>query len=104
MPVLDNSKDEHFALAVAKGESATKSYVSAGYSPKGPSGPPPGCCEMLWFARGSASCQCRARRRATAVGWRDLRESDPSGAVLFPSTDNSPGEDIGKRCATRQEV
>jgi phage terminase small subunit len=35
MPVLANSKDEHFAQAVAKGESATKSYVSAGYSPKG---------------------------------------------------------------------
>jgi hypothetical protein len=29
---------------------------------------------MLWFAQGSASRQCRGRRRATAVGWRDLRE------------------------------
>jgi hypothetical protein len=35
IPVLANSKDEHFAQAVAKGESATKSYVSADYSPKG---------------------------------------------------------------------
>jgi len=35
MPVLANSKDEHFAQTVAKGESATKSYVSAGYAPKG---------------------------------------------------------------------
>jgi len=32
---------------------------------------------MLWFAHGSASRQCRGRRRATAVGWRDRLESDP---------------------------
>jgi hypothetical protein len=32
---------------------------------------------MLWFAQGSASRQCRGRRRATAVGWRDRLESDP---------------------------
>jgi hypothetical protein len=32
---------------------------------------------MLWFAQGSASRQCRGRRRATAVGWRDRLESEP---------------------------
>jgi hypothetical protein len=35
MPVIDNIKHEQFALLVAKGVSATKAYVSAGYSPKG---------------------------------------------------------------------
>ena len=35
MAVLDNSKHEHFAQAVAKGVSATKAYVLAGYSAKG---------------------------------------------------------------------
>src|SRR5450756_2045330 len=35
MPVLGNIKHEQFALLVAKGVSATKAYVSAGYSPKG---------------------------------------------------------------------
>jgi hypothetical protein len=34
----------------------------------------------------STPCQCRARRRATAVGWRDGVEWDPSRAVLFPSS------------------
>src|ERR1035437_9834522 len=32
---------------------------------------------MLWFAQAFASRQCRGRRRATAVGWRDRLESDP---------------------------
>jgi hypothetical protein len=35
MAVLECSKHEQFALFVAKGLSATKAYVSAGYSPKG---------------------------------------------------------------------
>ena len=35
MSVLTNSKHEHFAQAVAKGVSATKAYIAAGYSPKG---------------------------------------------------------------------
>src|SRR5450755_1599512 len=35
MSVLTNSKHEHFAQAVAKGVSATKAYVAAGYSAKG---------------------------------------------------------------------
>jgi phage terminase small subunit len=35
MAVLTNSKHEQFAQAVAKGVSATKAYVSAGYSDKG---------------------------------------------------------------------
>jgi hypothetical protein len=35
MPVLGNIKHEQFALLVVKGVSATKAYVSAGYSPKG---------------------------------------------------------------------
>ena len=35
MAVLDNSKHEHFALLVAKGVSASKAYVSVGYSVKG---------------------------------------------------------------------
>ena len=32
MPILSNSKHEQFALAIAKGVSATKAYISAGYS------------------------------------------------------------------------
>jgi hypothetical protein len=32
MPVLSNSKREQFALAIAKGVSATKAYISVGYS------------------------------------------------------------------------
>jgi phage terminase small subunit len=35
MPVLKCTKHEQFALFVVKGVSATKAYVSAGYSPKG---------------------------------------------------------------------
>jgi hypothetical protein len=35
MAVLTNSKHEHFAQEVAKGVSATKAYVSAGYSKAG---------------------------------------------------------------------
>jgi phage terminase small subunit len=35
MPVLGNIKHEQFALLLVKGVSATKAYVSAGYSPKG---------------------------------------------------------------------
>ena len=35
MAALANSKHEHFAQAIAKGVSASKAYVSAGYSPKG---------------------------------------------------------------------
>lgn len=35
MPVLANSKHEHFAQGVAKGLSATRAYTSAGYSSKG---------------------------------------------------------------------
>jgi hypothetical protein len=35
MAVLDNSKHEHFAQAVAKGVSPSKAYTSAGYSGKG---------------------------------------------------------------------
>jgi hypothetical protein len=35
MAALANSKHEHFAQAVAKGVSASKAYVSAGYSPNG---------------------------------------------------------------------
>jgi hypothetical protein len=35
MSVLDNSKHEQFAKLVAKGVSATKAYVSAGYSANG---------------------------------------------------------------------
>src|SRR5450759_4126696 len=35
MAVLTNSKHEHFALEVTKGVSATKAYVSAGYSKAG---------------------------------------------------------------------
>jgi hypothetical protein len=35
MAVLENSKHEQFALRVAKGVSATKAYVSAGYSAAG---------------------------------------------------------------------
>src|SRR6266481_976916 len=32
MPVLSNSKQEKFALAIAKGVNARKAYTSAGYS------------------------------------------------------------------------
>jgi hypothetical protein len=35
MAALANSKHEHFAQAIAKGVSASKAYVSAGYSAKG---------------------------------------------------------------------
>jgi hypothetical protein len=35
MPTLPNSKHEHFAELVAKGVSATKAYVAAGYSANG---------------------------------------------------------------------
>ena len=35
MPLLTNSKHEQFAQLVAKGASATKAYVSAGYSKAG---------------------------------------------------------------------
>ena len=35
MPVLECSKHEQFAQLIVKGVSATKAYVSAGYSPKG---------------------------------------------------------------------
>jgi hypothetical protein len=35
MAVLTNSKHEQFAQAIAKGVSATKAYVSVGYSGKG---------------------------------------------------------------------
>jgi Terminase small subunit len=35
MPVLKCTRHEQFALLVSKGLSATKAYVSAGYSPKG---------------------------------------------------------------------
>jgi len=35
MPVLANSKHEHFAQSVAKGLSGTDAYVSAGYSKAG---------------------------------------------------------------------
>jgi phage terminase small subunit len=35
MAVLENSKHEQFALLVAKGVSASKAYVSAGYSAAG---------------------------------------------------------------------
>jgi phage terminase small subunit len=34
-PVPENSKWEQFAQLIVKGVSATKAYVSAGYSPKG---------------------------------------------------------------------
>lgn len=35
MPILRNTKHEHFAHLVAKGESAQKAYVLAGYSEQG---------------------------------------------------------------------
>jgi len=35
MPVLGNSRHEHFAQAIAKGTSPSKAYVLAGYSEKG---------------------------------------------------------------------
>jgi hypothetical protein len=35
MPVLSNSRHELVALAIAKGVSATKAYISAGYSERG---------------------------------------------------------------------
>ena len=35
MPVLNNSRYEHFAQAIAKGLSVTNAYVSAGYSKAG---------------------------------------------------------------------
>jgi hypothetical protein len=35
MAVLENNRHEHFAQAIAKGVSATKAYVLAGYSEKG---------------------------------------------------------------------
>jgi Terminase small subunit len=37
MPIIDNSKQDQFAQLVVKGVSATKAYISAGYSPKGAS-------------------------------------------------------------------
>ena len=51
MVVLENSKHEQFALLVAKGVSATKAYVSAGYSAAGAK-------QMLTCAHGFA----RSRR------------------------------------------
>jgi hypothetical protein len=38
--------------------------------------PQPGCAP--WWACPSIPRQCRGRRRATVVGWRDRLESDPS--------------------------
>jgi phage terminase small subunit len=38
MPALPNAKQAQFAQLLVKGVSATKAYVSAGYSPKGASG------------------------------------------------------------------
>jgi hypothetical protein len=35
MPALSNPRHEHFASLVAAGETPTRAYVSAGYSPKG---------------------------------------------------------------------
>ena len=35
MPVLEQNKHEQFAQLILKGVSATKAYVSLGYSPKG---------------------------------------------------------------------
>src|SRR5450756_2470690 len=56
MPVLGNIKHEQFALLVVKGLSATKAYVSAGYSPKGAQ---QSAARMLTNSKVRESASCR---------------------------------------------
>src|SRR5450759_3609173 len=50
---------------------------------------------MLWFAQGSTSRQCRARRRATAVGWRDRLESEPPWQAAPQMGDRASADSLG---------
>jgi hypothetical protein len=51
-----------------------------------------------WSRIRSVASMPEIRDRASAAN--RLNGQNRSGAVPFPSTDNPPGEDIGKRCAT----
>ena len=68
MPVLESSKHEQFAQHVAKGVSATKAYVLAGYSEKGAG---PSACRMLR----NASISARVAELQDAIATEMLQRS-----------------------------
>ena len=53
---------------------------------------------ICWSRIRAVASMPEIRDRASAAN--RLNGQNRSEAVLFPSTDNPPGEDIGKRCAT----
>jgi hypothetical protein len=75
MPVLSISKHEQFALAIAKGVSATEAYISVGYSECGAK---QSAARLLrnaeiWFGVAQLQAELSARNIALAISSRKAR-------------------------------